>query len=303
MRRTVGSMKNSPFASAPTFLDVGHSRVPHWRVGRGPDLLFIHGWPLHAATFRELVPRLSDRFTCHLIDLPGTGLSEWSKSSRIGLREHTETVRQVVDQLGLSRYGIVAHDSGAVIARYLAADDPRAAALVLGNSEIPGHRARMVELYVHLNKLPFSQALMALVLGIRWLRRSALGYGGCFHDLSYLDGDFHRLFVAPMLASPRIGVGQSRLLDDFDWTMVHNLDQVHARICAPAKLIWGADDPFFPLAKAEAMVGQFRAGATLSVLRPGKLLAHEEFPDAFVREARPFLEQQLAAEPARATAS
>ena len=35
-------------------LDVGAGAVAHRRVGSGPDVLFVHGWPVTGATFRTL---------------------------------------------------------------------------------------------------------------------------------------------------------------------------------------------------------------------------------------------------------
>ena len=70
-----------PLGRPHRMLDVGHSQVPYWCFGEGPDLFFVHGWPLTSATWRELVPSLSEHFTCHLIDLPGTGESEWDADS------------------------------------------------------------------------------------------------------------------------------------------------------------------------------------------------------------------------------
>lgn len=277
----------------PTLLNVGHSRMSYWRVGCGPDVLFIHGWPLHAATFRALVPLLADRFTCHVVDLPGCGRSEWGPKSEIGIRAHVSSLRNAIGQLALTDFGIVAHDSGAVIARLLAADDPRVRALVIGNSEIPGHRPKLVELYVILAKLRLFRLATAPVLGIRFLRHSALGYKGCFHDVAYVEGEFMDWFVRSMSRDPRVALGQARLLYDFDWSIIDTLDRVHARIQAPVKLIWGAQDPFFPLERAKRTLRQFAGGASLSVLDPGKLFVHEEFPEAFAREARSFLEQTL----------
>lgn len=294
------------YEAKPTFLDVGHSRMSHWRVGSGPDVLFIHGWPLHAATFRDIVPKLASQFTCHVVDLPGTGHSEWDRNSRIGIREHAASLRRVVDLLGFTRYGIFSHDSGAVMARLLAADDARVAALVMGNSEIPGHRPPAVQVYVTLTKLRLSKLFSAAVIGIPALRRSNLGYGSCFHDVAHIDGEFGRLFIQPMLRSSRVAAGQQRLLHGFDWDVLDTLDKVHARIKAPVHMIWGADDPFFPLPLAQAMMKQFAGGATLSVLRPGKVFVHDEFPEAFSAAAAPFLAQQLierAAEPGRRSAS
>src|SRR5262245_60084291 len=132
--------------SAPRFIDVGHSEVAHYRHGNGPPVLFVHGWPLHGATFRKLVPVLSRRFTCHVIDLPGTGASRWDERSRMGIIPHVETLRAVIGALGLRDYGIVSHDSGGVLARLVAAADASVRALVVSGSEIPGHRPLIVEL-------------------------------------------------------------------------------------------------------------------------------------------------------------
>lgn len=290
-----------PFGAPSRFLDVGHSQVPYFRVGRGPDVLFIHGWPLHAATFRDSVPLLSDRFTCHLIDLPGSGESKWDASSKISLSDHARTVRAVVDQLKLSRYAVVAHDSGAVIARLLAAEDDRITGLVLGNSEIPGHRPWQLGLYLALNRVPFGATLFGLGLRFRALRHSALAFGGCFHDPRVADGEFRDLFLRP-LQSPRVFAGERRLLSSFDWRVIDGLADVHARIRAPVKLVWGAQDPYFPLEKVRSTLNQFAGGATLSVIDPGKLFWHEEFAERFARETEAFLEV-CAAEASRAMLS
>lgn len=42
-------------------LDIGPARLAYYRFGSGPDLIFLHGWPLNAATFRGLAARLSDQ--------------------------------------------------------------------------------------------------------------------------------------------------------------------------------------------------------------------------------------------------
>ena len=56
-------------------LDVGAGEVALRTVGTGPDVLFVHGWPVSGATFRLLLPHLVDHLTCHVIDLPSAGSS------------------------------------------------------------------------------------------------------------------------------------------------------------------------------------------------------------------------------------
>ena len=48
-------------------------------LGSGPSLVLLHGWALHGGVFAPLVQRLSDRYTLHLVDLPGHGHSRDSE--------------------------------------------------------------------------------------------------------------------------------------------------------------------------------------------------------------------------------
>lgn len=41
--------------------------------GAGPALALVHGWAMHGGLFAPLTERLADRYTLHLVDLPGHG--------------------------------------------------------------------------------------------------------------------------------------------------------------------------------------------------------------------------------------
>ncbi|GAB2511488.1 pimeloyl-ACP methyl ester esterase BioH [Lysobacter humi (ex Lee et al. 2017)] len=41
--------------------------------GQGPSIALVHGWAMHSGLFAPLVDRLADRWTLHLVDLPGHG--------------------------------------------------------------------------------------------------------------------------------------------------------------------------------------------------------------------------------------
>ena len=77
------------FRQAPDrFLDVGAGEVALRSVGQGPDVLFVHGWPVSGATFRTLLPYLADHVTCHVIDLPGAGSSRFTADTPITVDQH-----------------------------------------------------------------------------------------------------------------------------------------------------------------------------------------------------------------------
>src|SRR6187401_1412222 len=69
-------------------------------------------------------------------------------------------------------------------------------------------------------------------LSLGALRRSALGYKGCFHSVEHLEGEFRRLFIQPLRKERRAALGQQQLLHGFDWSVIDGLAQVHARIAA-----------------------------------------------------------------------
>jgi len=278
-------------------LAIGDDDIAYWRFGRGPDLVFVHGWPLHSATFRTLVPTLAEHFTCHLFDLPGCGHTRSRGDGPLGFVEHTATIAAVIDALGLDRYALLAHDSGAAFARMLAAEHgARVQALVLGNTEIPGHRPKVVELLCTLAKLPGGAALLRTMMRVGALRRSSIGFRGCFRDVAFVDGEFGDWFVRPLAASAAATRGQLRLARGIDFAIVDRFADVHRRISAPVCLVWGERDPFFPLAKARAMLAQFGGDARLCVIAGARLFAHEDHPDAFLAHALPFLRQHCAAD-------
>jgi pimeloyl-ACP methyl ester carboxylesterase len=268
-------------------VEVGPHRLAYRRFGSGPDVVFVHGWPLHSATFRAVVPLLADRFTCHLFDLPGSGRTESDANERTSFESHAETLRSAVDTIGLGRFALFAHDSGGLTARLLAAGNRRVTALVLGNTDLPGYVPKVVHELLGTARLPGGAELLRFVMRFRAVRRSR-AYCGCFHDLDLIDGDFHELLVAPLLADKRLWARQLDLLATVDQALVDRLPAVHARLAMPVLLLWGTEDPIFPIERARAMIDQFPR-ATLEPIEAGRAYVHEEHPDAFVGLAKPFL--------------
>ncbi len=278
------------FDTPTDWIELDDCTLPYYRVGSGPDVVLVHGWPLDSRTWRNLLPRLSASYTCHMFDMPGAGRSRWTRKARVGLRENAVALRKCIDAIGLSSYALIGHDSGACFARLVAADDPdRVRGLVAGNTEIPGHEPWQLRVMGPLLKLPGGIAGFKAMLRHKIGRRSSLGFGGCFDDTELAEGEFFELFVRPLIEDPRAMAGQLLLGENLDFAVVHSLREAHGKITAPTRFIWGVDDPWFPLDKARAMPAQMGGEADLVTISPGKLFAHEEFPDLFLDHAAPIL--------------
>jgi haloalkane dehalogenase len=269
-------------AQPPRFVDTGTARLAHRRYGKNDDdaILFVHGWPLSGFTWRKLLPRLAEDHTCITGDLAGAGESEWSPDNDFSFHGHAEHLKRLVDQTGIRRYRIVAHDTGATVARRLAIIDPeRVRQLVCIDTEIPHHRPPLVPFFQKVLALPGSNFAFRQLLRSRAYLRSSAGFGGCFVDLDLIDGEFRDHFVTPLIASAHRTEGQIRYARGIDWSQLDALAEDHARIQAPVLLVWGERDPFFPVGEARPMVSQFKECAGLVTIMHTKLLPHEERPD------------------------
>src|SRR5512138_1258684 len=72
------------YASAPVervAIDDAVIAVRRFGRGNGPAIVLVHGFPVHGATWRYLLPTLAERHACFVLDLPGLGDSDWTATT------------------------------------------------------------------------------------------------------------------------------------------------------------------------------------------------------------------------------
>lgn len=278
-------------AAAPIeYVGDGTDAVAVRRVGQGPPLIMIPGFPLHGLTFRRVAALLSDRFACYAVDMPGTGESRWSASTDFSFAAHARRISRVIDACKAPHVAVLGHDTGASIARHVALHEhERVDKLILINTEIPFHRPRAIPAYQRLLGLPGSTRIFRTLLQSTAYLHSRWAFGGCFHDRSLIDGEFRRLFVEPIANDSRRAIGYARYLRGFDWVENDAFASRHAAIRASTLFIWGRDDPTFPEALARRMALQFPRCAGFESIADARLLVHEERPAEVARAIGAFL--------------
>ncbi len=281
-------------------LEDGKRKVAHQVFGSGPPVVFVHGWLLHGETFRDVVSIMAKDFTCHVIDLPGAGDSVWSADAPINLAAQTEALAEAINALELDRFAMVAHDSGGVFARYVAAQMPdRVCGLVMSDTDIPKQRPFLIKLFRTTLKSPGGFRTMEFLLRRRLVRSSPLFARALFQKAGYAKGEFFDLFIAPLFADRRKLRGQLQLMANWDYGFVDGLASVHSKIVAPTQLLWGTSDSVFPLKKARRMVEQFGGPVELHTIDGAKLFWHEERPAELANYATEFLNRCFDQEPQR----
>jgi pimeloyl-ACP methyl ester carboxylesterase len=262
------------------FVEAGQARVCYRKTGSGPALVLLHGFPLSGLTWRKIVPVLARHFTCYALDLVGLGDTTSPVAADHSSEGQGAVLQRALRTLEVSSYALMGNDTGGWIARELAILEPeRVTHLVLTNTEIPGHRPPWIPLYQILSTLPGAGFVFRQVLASRSMRRSAMGFGGCFTNLDLIDADFTEFFIAPLLAAPGRVASLVEFLAQMKFARLDRFAQLHGKLTMPVSFVWGAADPTFPEARARVITSQFPNVAGFETIPRGKLFIQEEFPD------------------------
>lgn len=99
------------------------------RMGQGPTLLLIHGTGSATHSWRDLAPRLAERFSIVAPDLPGHGFTESPGAPGLSLPGMAAGLAELLAALEVRPDLVAGHSAGAAIAARLCLDgriDPRA---------------------------------------------------------------------------------------------------------------------------------------------------------------------------------
>ena len=223
-----------------------------------PALLLLHGFPTSSHMFRDLMPRLADRYHVVAPDLPGFGFSD--APARAEFRYTFDNLARVIEafagKIGLRRYALYAFDYGAPVGFRLALAHPERVTAIIsqnGNAYEEG----------------LSQGWNPIQ---RYWREPTPGNRAALRDFlkpettkwQYTHGVADESLVAPesytldaaLLARPGNDEIQLDLFLDYaNNVALYPKFQAYFRAQRPPLLaVWGKNDPFFLPAGAEAFM-------------------------------------------------
>ena len=107
-----------PKGAESKYANVNGIRMHYVKMGEGPLLILLHGWPQTWYEWSNIMPLLENKFTVVAPDLRGLGLSEKTQS---GYDKQTlaNDVAALIQYLGESQAFVVGHDMGGKVAYVL----------------------------------------------------------------------------------------------------------------------------------------------------------------------------------------
>lgn len=260
-----------------------------------PVVVLLHGFPASSFQYRELIPRLADRYRVIAPDLPGFGFTEVpaSRGYKFTFAAIAKTIDAFLETLSIERYALYVFDYGAPTGFRIAMAHPeRVTAIVSQNGnayeEGLGDAWKPIQKYW---REPSEDNRSAL--------RAALGPDGIRSQ--YLDGVPHPERVDPvgytldtaLMARPgNMDIQLDLFLDYRDNVALYPRFQEYFRASVPPLLaIWGKHDLFFIPPGAEAFKRD-NPNAEIEFLDTGHF-ALETHLEAVVRSMRTLLADAL----------
>jgi pimeloyl-ACP methyl ester carboxylesterase len=222
-----------------------------------PVVLLLHGFPTSSFMFRELIPRLADRYRVIAPDLPGFGFTEVpaERKYKYSFESLANTVDAFTRALGLNRYAIYVFDYGAPTGLRLAMAHPeRVSAIVSqnGNAYEDGLGDAWAPIRKYWsepnaeNRDVIRQNVLTLE-GTRWQYTHGVANPASVPPESYI------LDMALMERPGNKEIQLDLFLDYASNVKLYPKFQEYFRKSKPPLLaIWGKNDPFFIPPGAEA---------------------------------------------------
>jgi pimeloyl-ACP methyl ester carboxylesterase len=224
----------------------GGKRLRLARLGSGPPLVLLHGYPDNLQIWCELAPRLADRFEVIAFDWPGLGYSDaWAGGTTPVLL--ADRLRVLLDAWGLGRVAVAGLDMGGQPALAFAARHPgRTLGLAVMNSLVFGDEATSWEIRV-LRRFGWNRFVLRRLpwLVFRRAEWTFLPRGVALPP--DLRGDLWNGF-----RRPEVRAFISKMCAGYEGTLRH-LPALYGQIRCPTLVLWAGGDKHFPPAHAERL--------------------------------------------------
>jgi pimeloyl-ACP methyl ester carboxylesterase len=221
-----------------------------------PVILLLHGFPTSSFQYRELIPRLADKYRVIAPDLPGFGFTEVpaERGYTYSFDNLAQTIEAFTEALHLGRYALYVFDYGAPTGFRLAIAHPERVTAIIsqnGNAyeEGLGDAWQPIQRYWREPTLDHRNAIRA-GLTLAGMRHE---YSVGIPDPDLIKPEGYTLDAALLARPGNVDIQLDLFLDYANNVKLYPRFHEYFRAAKPPLLaVWGKFDPYFVPAGAEA---------------------------------------------------
>jgi len=253
------------------------------------SVVFLHGNPGSRRDWDDLLSRVAPFARAVAPDMPGFGRAERPRDFTYTVEGYARFLGSALDELGIERAHLVLHDFGGPWGLEWAIGNPDrfASAVLINTGALVDYRWRSLAKIWRTRGA--GEALQATTTrsGLRMALRhgNPRGLPRAFVDRMYDDID---------AGTTRAVLSLYRATDDPGGVGRRHADAL-ALLDRPALVVWGAHDPYLPVALAHRQREAF-ASAQIAILEDSGHWPFADDPDGVGRQVEPFLRAMLAGE-------
>ena len=251
------------------------------RMGSGPPVVLLHGYPDNLQIWSELAIRLADQFEVIAFDWPGMGYSEAWPGGTTPFHM-AERLHKILDELAIERASLVGMDMGGQPALVFAASHPeRIHRLVVMNSLVLWDEKTSWEIQV-LRKYGWNRFILRKFPRLVFSRaeRTFLPLGRKLP--SELRADLWKSF-----SQSDVRFFIARLCAGYQGTLMQ-LPEAYKKITCPTLALWGEQDQHFPPNHARRLCATV-PGSILKIIPEAKHWMAWYLADTVAQTIRTFL--------------
>ncbi len=266
------------------------------RVGNGPAVVLLHGWPGDRTDFRALVPLLSGEREVLVPDLRGFGESDKhpvDPKTYYGAPAQAASVADLITGLGLRVPVVVfGYDVGSRVAQALARQYPELVERIVITPPVPGAGTRIFSehglnefWYQRFHRLPplIDELIDGKPDNVRsYLRHFWSHWSGPDFELAEKDLD-HLVDVYGAPGAFTASMGMYRAGGGTVAAAHEKPPAPEDRLATPATVLWPEHDPLFPRAWSDRL-GDYFGNVRLRLVDGAGHFAPLEFPDTIAAE-------------------
>ncbi|MEK3795620.1 alpha/beta hydrolase [Paenibacillus sp. FSL R7-0204] len=249
-------------------------RIAYEQYGEGSPIWLLHGTPSYSYEWRKVIPSLVQKgYKIYVHDLLGYGASERPLEADTSVAAQYTLFSQLLDELGMDRLHVAAHDLGGIVGLQLAQEQPeRVQSLTLLN--IPSYDSWPSPTWKKIIEEQFERVEQMSRTDFDTMLKKQLPMAVYNKDL--MTGDTLDAYLAPHAGLLGKASFFSHQVAHYNAKYTESYKTDLPKLKVPVQILWGEEDEWQPLAYAKRLVQDIPHACLRVIPKAGHFVMEDE---------------------------